>query len=196
MTKKRTGIIVVVLLAVVIVGIFAVFANRSPKSVEDTPELLEVDELINYNLSASYPATPREVVKLFNRYLLALYGVNGDELSTQQQEALAGKMRDLYDVELLESNPQDLNLQNLAQELELFRKEKKDMIQANVCDSNEVEYMDIGDASGAAVVASYFIKDGSKNFTRTYQKYLLRKDAAGSWKILGFEKVAGGDAEQ
>lgn len=196
MKNKRTGTIAVIIAAVIIVGLFALVAYRKPKSVEDTPEIQEIDELINYDLSANYPPTPREVVKLFNRYILTLYGVDGDELSAERQNALAGKMRELYDTELLESNPQEMNILNLQQELSAFRELGKDMIQTNICDSNEVEYIDIGDASGAKVVASYFIRDGSKQFTRTYQQYLLRRDDAGNWKILAFEKVSGGTTGQ
>ena len=48
-------------------------------------------------------------------------------------------------------------------------------------------------ASGALCEASYFIKKGTKEFTRTYQQFLLRKDGSGNWKILGFVKVDGGE---
>ncbi len=196
MKNKRKGTVAIIFVAIVIVGLFALVAYRKPKSVEDTPEIQEIDELTNYDLSANYPPTPRETVKLFNRYLKALYGTGGEDLSAEQQKALAGKMRDLYDEELLASNPEDMNLLNLQQELSAFRGQGKNMIQANVCDSNEVEYIDLDDASGAKVVASYFIKDGSKQFTRTYQQYLLRRDDAGKWKILAFEKVKGGTTGQ
>ena len=67
------------------------------------------------------------------------------------------------------------------------------MIQANVCDSNEVDYIDVEGASGALLEASYFVKKGSKEFTRTYQQFLLRKDDSGNWKILGFVKVGRGE---
>ena len=63
-------------------------------------------------------------------------------------------------------------------------------MQANVCGSNEVEYVDVTGGSGAFVEVSYFMKgDSNPQFTRTYQRFLLRKDADGNWKILGFEKV-------
>ena len=50
----------------------------------------------------------------------------------------------------------------LSQELVAFRNDEKVMIQANVCDSNEVEYIDVDGASGALVESSYFVKKGSK----------------------------------
>ena len=81
----------------------------------------------------------------------------------------------------------------LSQELVAFRNDEKVMIQANVCDSNEVEYIDVDGASGALVESSYFVKKGSKEFARTYQQFLLRKDESGNWRILGFVKVNGGE---
>jgi hypothetical protein len=195
MTRKRVGaIVVVVIIAVLIVGAFAFVAYRNPKTVEDTPEVSELDELLNQNIEANYPATPREVLKLYNRYLLCLYGTDGDDLTDDQRLGLSTKMRDLYDEELLAANTEEENLSNLTAELEAFRADGKDMIKANVSDSNDVEYIDVDGASGALVDASYFIRSGSKDFSRTYQEYLLRKDADGNWKILSFVKVDGGES--
>ena len=42
--------------------------------------------------------------------------------------------------------------------------------------------------------ASYFIKNGS-SYTKTYQKYVLRKDDDGDWKILTFYKIEGESSE-
>ena len=42
----------------------------------------------------------------------------------------------------------------------------------------------------AIVQSSYFIKE-KNSYSKTYQDYLLRKNEAGEWKILGFEKVEG-----
>ena len=193
MKKRRIGVVLVCIVAVLIVGAFAFVAYRTPKSAADTTQVTEKDELMYKDISADYPKTPREVLKLYNRYLLMLYGSQGEELSEDEVRTLGTKMRELYDDELLEMNPEDTQLLSLQQELNTFHKSEKVMIQANVCSSNEVEYIDIGEASGARAQASYFIKKGSQEFTRTYQQFLMRKDAQGEWKILGFEKVNGGE---
>lgn len=193
MTKKRVGMILLIMAAVLIVAGFAFVAYRTPKSAEDADQITEKDELLYKNISADYPKTPREVVKLYNRYMLMLYGTQGEELTDEEIQTLNEKMRELYDEELLEINPIDAQLLSLKQELATFRKNQKVMIQANVCSSNEVEFMDIGDASGARAQASYFVKKGNEEFSRTYQQFLLRKDKQGEWKILGFEKIDGGE---
>ena len=193
MTKKRGGVILLILIAVLIVGAFAFVAYRTPRTAEEATEVTEKAELMSKNIAVGYPATPREVLKLYNRYMLCLYGVNGSELNNEEVRALGRKLREMYDEELMESNPEEAHLMRLAQEIATFRSDDKVMIQANVCDSNEVEYIDVDGASGALVKASYFMKEGSKEFSRTYQQFLLRKDNSGNWKILGFVKVNGGE---
>lgn len=193
MTKKRGGVILLILIAVLIVGAFALVAYRTPKTAEEATEVTEKDALMSKNIAVSYPSTPREVLKLYNRYMVCLYGVESDQLTDDEVRTLGIKMRQMYDEELLEANPQESHLQKLTQEIVAFQADEKVMIQANVCDSNEVDYIDVDGASGALLEASYFIKKGSKEFSRTYQQYLMRKDANGNWKILGFVKVNGGE---
>ena len=193
MKKKRGGVIVLILIAVLVIGAFALIAYRTPKTAEEATEVTEKGELMSKNIAANYPSTPREVMKLYNRYMLCLYGAQGSELTDDEVRALGKKLRELYDEELLEINPEESHLLSLAQEIAAFRADEKVMIQANVCDSNEVDYIDVDGASGALVEASYFMKEGTKEFTRTYQQFLLRKDDSGNWKILSFVKVNGGE---
>lgn len=193
MKKKRGGVIILILIAVLIVGAFAFVAYRTPKTAEEATKVSEKDELMNKNIDVNYPSTPREVMKLYNRYILCLYGAEGGSLTDDEVRALGSKMREMYDEELLTENPEEAHFLNLTQELVAFRGDGKVMIQANVCDSNEVDYIDVEDASGTLVEASYFIKKGSKEFTRTYQRYLMRKDDSGDWKILGFVQVNKGE---
>lgn len=190
--KKKSGVILLIVIAVLIVGAFTFVAFRTPKTVEDVTDVTEKDELMNRNIDVNYPATPREVMKLYNRYLLCLYGVEGGELSSEELNVLGKKMRGMYDEELLEGNPEETNLTSLSQELAAFRSSGKVMIQANICGSNEVEFIEVKGSQGALLQASYFIKKGKEEFSRTYQQFLLRKDESGKWKILGFEKVNGG----
>lgn len=193
MKKKRgvAGGIVFLLIVALLVGAFVLVMRRTPRSAEDTTEVSELDTLLNIDVSGSYPSTPREVMKLYNRYIVCLYGTGSDEITDEQMQILGGKLREMYDPELLEENPQEMNLESLAQEINTYRGGGRMIIQANVCSSNEVEYVKAKGGSGAFVEVSYFMKDpeSPEQFTRTYQKYLLRKDADGNWKILGFEKV-------
>lgn len=191
--KKRGGVIVLILMAVLVIGAFAFVAYRTPKTAEEATEVTEKAELMSRNIAANYPSTPREVMKLYNRYMLCLYGADSSELTDDEVRALGRKLREMFDDELLEENPEEVHLLSLSQEIAAFRTDEKVMIQANVCDSNEVDYIDVDGASGALLESSYFVKKGTKEFSRTYQQFLLRKDKNGNWRILGFVKVNGGE---
>lgn len=193
MMKKRGGVIVLILMAVLVIGAFAFVAYRTPKTAEEATEVTEKAELMSRNIAANYPSTPREVMKLYNRYMLCLYGADSSELTDDEVRALGRKLREMFDDELLEENPEEVHLLSLSQEIAAFRTDEKVMIQANVCDSNEVDYIDVDGASGALLESSYFVKKGTKEFSRTYQQFLLRKDKNGNWRILGFVKVNGGE---
>lgn len=194
MKKKRGagGVIVLILIVAVFVGAFVLIMRYAPRSAEDTTKVSELDTLLNIDVAGSYPSTPREVMKLYNRYIICLYGEGSDAITDGQMQALGAKLRVMYDEALLEKNPQETNFENLILELGSFREDKKTIIQANVCGSNEVEYVKAKGGSGAFVEVSYFMRydnDTKERFRRTYQRFLLRKDADGNWKILGFEQV-------
>lgn len=192
MKKKHVGIIIGVIAAILIVVAFAYVANRKPKSVEDTPEITELSELLNKNIESTYPSTPREVQKLYNRYILYIYGENNGSIDEGQLRVLCDQMRKLYDEELLENNPADAHFLSLQQELFAYQQKKRVMLQANVCDTNDIKMEKIQGEDCARVEVTYFIKEGAQDFMRTYQEFVLRKDASGNWKILGFQKRQGG----
>ena len=191
--KKKSGgagVVAVILIAVVIVAAFVLVLRFRPRSAEDTTEVSEMDTLLNIDIAENYPSTPREVMKLYNRYIVCLYGAGDGKMNDAQMQALGGKLRELYDEELLGENPQEINLQSLEEEIGSYREDGKVIIQANVCGSNDVDYVDIDEGSGAFVEVSYFMRGASDpKFTRTYQQFLLRKDAEGDWKILGFKQI-------
>lgn len=186
--KKKGGIVGLIIGVIIIVVVFAVIAYRSPKQVDQVTEVTELEELSKKNIDANYPATPREVVKLYNRYLLVLYGEQGYTISKDELKQLGSKMRMLYDDELLGINPESTYYTALENEIYADQASGKVMLQTNVSDSAEVEYLTIDGKKCATLSASYFTKKNNKDFTKTYQQYLLRKDPNGKWKILGFQQ--------
>ena len=73
---KKSGVIkavITILIILLIVGAYYFFTTQRRTSVEDTVELTEIQKLITKNLDTNYPATPREVVKYYNRILECFY---------------------------------------------------------------------------------------------------------------------------
>jgi len=85
-------------------------------------------------------------------------------------------------------------------DIEEYEEKNKYIVSTDVCDSNDVTYIDdVKDGSNevdklAYVNTSYFINTDGK-FTNTYQQFVLRQDEDGRWKILTFYEVEGESEE-
>lgn len=158
---------------------------------EENITLTEIQELTTKNLDKNYPATPREVVKLYNRIITCFYN---DEYTDDELYDLGDQARKLFDDELLENNPRDEYFKNLKEDISEYHDKNKTIASSAVDSSNDVEYKEVDGDDCAYVKASYFIKEGSA-YSRTYQMYVLRKDADGNWKILVFYQVNGDSSD-
>lgn len=180
--KKGRMVIVAIVVIALVCGIFYYATWRKDHSVAGEGALTEVEKLITRNLDKKYPATPREVVKLYNRIIDTYYDA---EYTEEQFEQLADQALSLMDDELRANNPKASYIASVKSDVEQFHTEKKTMTQYDVGDSNDVQYLKDENDELAFVEASYFVKENT-SFSKTYQTYVLRKDSEGNWKILAF----------
>lgn len=187
--KRKTVIrgIVAVLAVVLIVGSYYYFTVYKSTGVEDNVELTEVQQVITKDLEENYPATPREVVKYYNRIQECFYN---ESYTDEELYNLGDQARMLMDEELLANNPRDSYFDALKADIAEYEEKEIEIVSSNVCDSNDVQYQKIDGDECAYVTASYFI-DEAKSYSRTYQMYVLRKDEDGNWKILVFYQIEG-----
>lgn len=187
MRKKSTVITIIVMLLVagaIVAGYFIVSQKRNKENYEGG-ERGEVDILLEKDLDSSYPLTSREVVKFYSRILKCYYN---EELTQAQLEGLLDQMRLLFDREFLEENPRDSHLAELQEEIKRFAEDQCTITSYQVQqNSNIVTWTDEG-RDYARVVVSYtqYIQKKEKTFLRVYEEFILRKDEAGKWKILGW----------
>jgi len=190
--KKSHIIIIVIACVALLVGGYTFWMNRNSNASSENIELTKVQQLITKDLSKNYPATPREVVKLYNEIVTCFYG---EEYTEQELEKLVDMTLLLMDEELAANNPKADYLKRLKAEIATFKLAERTIVSYTLESSNEVEMGAIDGEESAVVQTSYFIKEknsqSSNPYSKTYQDYLLRKDAEGKWKILGFEKVKG-----
>ena len=113
---------------------------------------------------------------------------------------MADQMLCLLDEDLLMVNPRNAYLKSVKTDIEEYKSQKKRVVSTDVCDSNDVEYVDDKKEGTdhvdklAYVNASYFINTNGE-FTNTYQQFVLRQDEDGRWKILTFYEVEGESEE-
>ncbi|MCR5580919.1 MAG: hypothetical protein K6F66_04965 [Pseudobutyrivibrio sp.] len=176
----RIGIAVICMVSL-IVGYYAYLSRRNDSvSADESVELSEVQAIISRNFQKDYPATPRAVVKWYNRIITAYYN---EEYTQEELEKMADQARFLMDDELLSYNPKDTYLASLSLEIEDYHNRARTIVSSTVSDSNEVQYKTVNGYECAFVSTYYFIREGS-SYTRTYEDFCLRKDSNGNWKIL------------
>lgn len=180
--KKLRGILVIVICAGLCVGYYFYLSNYSGEK-EKTPS--EKAQLISKDLDNFYPTTPREVIKFYNRILLALY--SEEKLTEEEVQDLGGQVLKLMDEELLAQNPESGYLSSLVLDLNGYKEEGKRIISCTLASSRDVERKEVNGAECAYVESSYYI-EGQDGSGRTGQMYILRKDDQGRWKILGYYK--------
>ncbi len=190
---KKIGAWVTALLCVALVcGAFYFVKVRSQDNLANGQDnLTEVQRIITKNLTENYPATPREVVKLYNRIITAYYK---EDYTEEELEQMVDQELMLFDEELRKANPKDTYLVLLQADIADYTERSRYIANARVCDASEVQYVSDGDDSLAYVTASYFVREKNE-YTRTYQQYVLRKDGDGNWKILGFYQIEGASSE-
>ena len=190
---KKIGAWVAALLCVALVcgGFYLVKLRTQDRQSNNQDNLTEVQRIITKNLTENYPATPREVVKLYNRIITAYYK---EDYTDKELEQMADQVLCLFDEKLLEVNPRASYLASLKADIADYENRSRYIADARVCDTSEVQYVNDGDDSLAYVTASYFVREKNE-YTRTYQQYVLRKDGDGNWKKVGFYQIEGASPE-
>lgn len=190
MKNAKYVIIAIACISVICAGFFLF----SQGNQENEKNLTEIEKVIVKDLDNNYPKTPREVVKFYNRIVKCYYG---SELPTEKQvEGLVDQMLCIMDEDLLLVNPRDTYYNSVINDINLYKRDKKQLVSTDVCDTNDVKYVtdeknDEGEKDNLAYVdASYFINTDGK-FAYTYQRFVLRQDAEGKWKILAFYQIEG-----
>lgn len=190
MKKTRIVILAIVIVAAICTAFYIVNSNSKKESAKEA-ELTEIQKITTRNMEKDYPATPREVIKFYNRIVKCYYG---RQYSDDELEQLADQALSMFDDDLLKKNEKESYIESVKSDAAQYEEDNKSISQTDVCDSNDVKYMTDNGDDIAYVTASYFIKNGS-SYTKTYQEYVLRKDSDGDWKILTFYKIEGESSE-
>ena len=175
--------IVMALLAVFIIGGFFLVRSIGLKNLELKKSKTEVEKLMELNLDDNYPGNAREVLKIYNRILKCCYN---EELTDEQIKKLAEQNQKLFDEQLLEKNPYDQYVEKLKKDIEDYKSKKTTIANIAIQDLAEAEREERGGYKFCNLVVSYIVKD-TKGLKTTNEKYYLREDDKGRWKILFWE---------
>jgi len=186
-SKKRTvsTIVTMVVVAIIVLLLYFYLAFRMDLQKETSvEELSEVEKLLDKDLELNYPETPREVIKLHSNMMKTLY----TELEDEEVEALALKIRELYDTEFLETKSEGDYLKDLYSEIAEWKDSDRKISYFHLV-NEELEQESIIDGRKlAAVYVSYTIQEKDK-FLETWRFLLRQSEEDEKWKILGWEFV-------
>lgn len=182
-------IILIVLGLIIVFAIYLKLTGQKSNQTEQYPTELEL--LMQQDLSQNYPKTPRDVVKMHRRILKVLYN---EKLKDEEISTLNDHNRKLMSVELLLSNSEEQQLQQLQEEMQRFKDDGKIFISYTIqsADSIQVVNQDGKDYTTVDVVCT--IKQG--NSSRDIQEQYLLVKEQDQWKILGWQGIAGEEPEE
>lgn len=188
--RGTKGIIILVMMMVLVIGYFYHLSNRTVSSdnktaTVNTEKISPVATVLLRNLDINYPATPKEVVKYYAELTKVLYN---EEYTDEEFQALAVKIQQLYDPELVANKEQSEYLQDLKDEIEDFHTNKWTISTYWTSSSTDVERFTEDGYEFARLYCTFTIRQsggsGSSN-----EVFLLRKDENEHWKIYGWKQV-------
>ena len=184
--RNRTVATVVTMfvIAIAILSFYFYWMFRiKPLDDKAEEEMTEVQKLINKDLDIFYPETPREITKLFGSMMKNLY----DNISDEEVEALALKVRELYDEDFLAVNPKETYLRHLYSDIASWKKENRRISAYHLVNEKEEQQEQLEGVEYAITYLSFTIQESGK-FTETW-KLMLRQNKDKKWKILGWQVV-------
>jgi hypothetical protein len=182
-STKKTIIVMFIFLIVIVISYYFIRTSTKPLFKMGTDNDTEYEKLLAKDIKNNYPFSPREVIKLYSRITKCLYN---QDLKDEEIDKLSEVLLVLLDDELLINNPKDTFLIDLKSEITTYRKASRTIINYTVQSNADINYWEKNEQSLSSVVSSISLKEGS-DYTKVYQKYILRNENDGQWKILGWE---------
>lgn len=184
--KKLAQLVgILCLVTVVVLGVFLALNLREDDSIfsKEEKKNTEAQNILSKDIDRNYPATVREVVRLFSRVSKCYHN---EKVSEEEFHNLIAFQRKLFDEEFLENNPLDTFTNNLAAEIDVAKAKEQTMVMYRVQKQSSVVSWQDGENHFAKIIASYTMNSKAESPTRTFEEFLLREDEKGRWKIVGW----------
>lgn len=179
--KKLATVGVVLVLACAVVALY-MYIDRSGKTAKE-PVNTVAEQILAKNLDTNYPPTPYSVTELYCGIVECVYSAATTE---EQLKALVKMERELFDEEFAALNPYDSLLAATKEELKTAE-EKGLVFTGYVIDkaSNVTKWKK--DGREYASLMFQLMSRSDEGSGGSYRNLIMRKDADGNYKILGWE---------
>jgi len=182
--KGMQGMLILIVLVCVVIGFYYYLSNRAKaKEEEDNTTITAVQDVLLRDLQRSYPPTPKEVVRYYAEITRCFYS---EEYTDEELEAMAFKIQELYDDELVAAKTQESYLQDLKDDIEKFKGDGYVITNYSTSASTDVFTFTENGYEWARLYCTFNLRNG-KHKTNTQEVFVLRKDEEGHWKIYGWD---------
>ncbi len=181
--KEAKGIIILIIVIGLIIGYYFYLSNRTVTQTEESAQPTAVQTVLLDNLEISYPPSPKEVVKFYCEITKCFYN---EKYTEEELKALALKIRELYDDELVANQSEEQYLTDLKADIDSFAEKKCTISSYSTSSSMDVEYFSADGFEFAKLYCMFTLRQGTE-LKFTTERFLLRKDDEGHWKIYGWE---------
>lgn len=186
-SKVAKTVIIVVVLAVIILVYYYYLGHRAKRQeVEEAIAATVVQSVLMRDLSHNYPPTPKEVVKYYAEITECFYN---ETYSDEELLQLANKIQLLYDAELVANKTQEQYIQDLRDDIAEMKGKQLTVASYEVSASTDVEYFNQDEYSCARLYCTFYLKQQGGGKVPSQERFLLRQDEDGHWKILGWQLV-------
>lgn len=176
------SVVLVVLGAVVILGVFLLFTRERKSPSEEVYDITAVDEITTTNLDKNYPASSRKVVELYLHTMQVLYK---EQYSDEQEQKMIDVLRGLMDDELLLHNTNFDN--DIRDEVKRKKDEDNSLSNYEVLQKREPPEYKLNGRSMCQIDCIYYMRMGSQGTTTVDYAFILRRDEiTQNWKIYGW----------
>ncbi len=177
-------------LVCLVIGYYYYLSNKKAASEEEPIEITAVQEVLLYDFERSYPPSPKEVVKRFGDITMCFY----NETYTEEEfEALAMKIQELYDADLIANKTQNQYIEDLRWDVNQMKEQQLQVSSYATSASTDVEFFYKDGRECARLYCSFTLRKGTE-IAAINEVFVLRKDEEGHWKIFGWKPVE--DEEQ
>lgn len=187
-SKVVKTVIIVVVLAAVILAYYYYLGHRTRRQeVEEAAVATVVQSVLMRDLEHNYPPTPKEVVKYYAEITECFYN---ETYSDEELVQLANKIQMLYDAELVANKTQEQYLEDLRNDIVEMKGKQLVIASYEVSASTDVEEFTQDGYSCARLYCTFYLRQpGNGSRVPSLERFILRKDEDGHWKIFGWELV-------
>lgn len=184
--------LIIIIFGAIVVGCYFYISNKKVDNTDKIAKKTPVTEITERDLELNYPGTPRAVLTFYSDVLKVIYS---EKMSNEEIRTVAKKLQEIFDDELIAYNPYETYVDQLALEIKTYKNANRTVADYLIEENSYIDYITHEKKDYAKVDVMYFQHEG-KNVIKTYEKFTMRKDEFGRWKILCWEMGKASDMEK